>query len=163
MLGSSGGGREEPKVGEFPSRVGLALLVYLCLSPGGSQVLRKVVTTPQSPTRPSTPTALPQPLKPAPQALAVSPPAPASRFQVKPKNLAGPMPGHLHPGPLCDSCDPGDPQPIPCACLLLAVSLRESSVVYSLGPHPGPWTKPGWYKSQLCGVISSRGCPDKDP
>lgn len=41
----------------------------LFLSPGGSQVLRKVVTTPQSPTHPSTPTALPQPLKPAPQAL----------------------------------------------------------------------------------------------
>lgn len=87
------GGRGRTYSGRVPitsrtSSPGVSL-VYLCLSPGGSQVLRKVVTTPQSPTRPSTPTALPQPLKPAPQALAVSPPAPASQFQVEPKNLAG--------------------------------------------------------------------------
>lgn len=41
----------------------------LCPSPSGSQVLRKVTATPQSPTHSSTPTALPQPLKQAPQAL----------------------------------------------------------------------------------------------
>lgn len=112
--GVSGVWRDGESRGELPAGAELALPVCFCLSPGGSQVLRKVMTTPQRPTHSSTPTASPQPLKPAPQARVVCSARASQPIPTEPRNPGRWCLGNPQPRPSWDEGDPRTPQPIPC-------------------------------------------------